>query len=178
MFAAGPDVFVRPQVALALHLVFHELTMNASKYGALTTTSGYVTVDWKVCASIGVNPKVALVWKEQGGPIVRPPVRSGFGSRLIERAIAGIDEVHIAFKETGVHCFMLIDPIAAKATSPTRGRSWRQPYFMAVTRRILFTVIPFTTCNAPSPLGGRSKNKLRFRGAISRIRFFNTRSMA
>jgi two-component sensor histidine kinase len=110
VFAAGPDVTVPPDVALALHLVFHELAMNAIKYGALAAAPGYVTIDWKLCASTtGGNPKVALVWKEQGGPIVRPPVRSGFGSRLIRRAFDGIGEVEIAFKETGVHCFMLID---------------------------------------------------------------------
>jgi len=29
-----------------------------------------------------------LNWREQGGPPVSPPLRKGFGSRLIERALA------------------------------------------------------------------------------------------
>src|SRR4051794_23864750 len=77
VFAAGPEVSAPSKVALVLHLVLHELTMNASKHGALTAASGYVTVDWKVCALNGSQPKLALVWKEQGGPLVRLPIHSG-----------------------------------------------------------------------------------------------------
>lgn len=109
VFSASADVVVRPEVGLALYLVFHELTMNASKYGALTAASGFVTVNWAVSAFGGRQPKLGLVWKEQGGPGVRLPVHSGFGSRLIKSAIGGIGEVEIAFKDTGVNCFMLID---------------------------------------------------------------------
>lgn len=34
------------------------------------------------------KPDLVLVWQESGGPIVKPPTRQGFGSRMIERGLA------------------------------------------------------------------------------------------
>ena len=34
------------------------------------------------------KPDFVLVWQESGGPIVKPPTRQGFGSRMIERGLA------------------------------------------------------------------------------------------
>jgi PAS domain S-box-containing protein len=81
---AGPEVWLRPQAALALALAFNELATNAVKYGALSTPGGGVEVAW------GFSPSgaVEIVWRESGGPEVRPPTRKGFGSRLIERSLA------------------------------------------------------------------------------------------
>src|SRR5262249_38794361 len=41
---AGPDVSFKPQAALSLGLVFHELTTNAVKYGSLSKDKGRLSV--------------------------------------------------------------------------------------------------------------------------------------
>jgi CheY-like chemotaxis protein len=43
-----------------------------------------VTVNWRLADDGGI----ALSWSETGGPPVKPPARLGFGSTLIERALA------------------------------------------------------------------------------------------
>jgi PAS domain S-box-containing protein len=81
---AGPQVWLRPQVALALALAFNELATNAVKYGALSTPGGAVDLAWRS----GESGQVEIVWCEAGGPPVKPPTRKGFGSRLIERSLS------------------------------------------------------------------------------------------
>jgi two-component sensor histidine kinase len=70
-----------------LALALHELATNAAKYGALSSAEGTVDIAWSVAAG-GGEPTVALVWRESGGPAVRPRTREGFGTRLIQRALA------------------------------------------------------------------------------------------
>jgi PAS domain S-box-containing protein len=81
---AGPPVVVRPNAAVTLCLVLHELATNAAKHGALGAPRGKVSVTW---TRTGVPPErspcIELVWAEQGGPRVEPPEKQGFGSRLI-----------------------------------------------------------------------------------------------
>ena len=50
-------------------------------------------------------------WEETGEPAVRPPGRRGFGSRLIERALAhDLDgDVTLEFAATGVVCTLEAD---------------------------------------------------------------------
>jgi PAS domain S-box-containing protein len=77
----GPFVMIRPNAAVTLSLVLHELATNAAKHGALTAPHGQVSVAWTTTAA--QPPCVELVWAEQGGPSVKPPRKRGFGSRLI-----------------------------------------------------------------------------------------------
>ena len=64
-------------------MALHELATNAVKYGALSNSSGHVDIDWRVD-----DQDFMLVWQEHGGPPVTVPTRTGFGSRMIERALA------------------------------------------------------------------------------------------
>jgi two-component sensor histidine kinase len=48
VLAAGPDVELEPSLALALHLVLHELAANAKKYGALSSPLGHVKIGWTI----------------------------------------------------------------------------------------------------------------------------------
>jgi two-component sensor histidine kinase len=107
--ASGPGVDLEPGLALALHLVFHELALNAKKHGSLTSPAGRVTIDWDRLASRGAGQKLAIVWSERGGPEVTYPQRRGFGSRVIKRALDGYGEVQVNFDPTGVTCYILID---------------------------------------------------------------------
>jgi two-component system CheB/CheR fusion protein len=62
----GPPVLLKPRAALILSLVFHELTTNAAKYGALSTAGGRVEVKWTITGD--AVPCLELIWAEQGGP--------------------------------------------------------------------------------------------------------------
>jgi two-component sensor histidine kinase len=79
----GPAVQVRPELALALALCLHELAVNATKHGALSSPSGRLEIAWT-----HGHERVRLLWTESGGPPVSPPQRRGFGSRLLERGLA------------------------------------------------------------------------------------------
>jgi PAS domain S-box-containing protein len=76
----GPDLRIGPNAALALSLALHELGTNAVKYGAFSSLTGSVTINWDL-ASDGLT---AVRWKETGGPWVSAPTRKGFGSRLLD----------------------------------------------------------------------------------------------
>ena len=99
--ASGPDLRLPPKLAVSLALVIHELCTNAAKYGALSTGDGQVEVRWTV--ELG---RLAFEWRERRGPPVRPPARRGFGTKLIERALASEfgGTATIAFDPEGVLC--------------------------------------------------------------------------
>src|SRR2546423_821518 len=44
----GPNVNVKPNAALALGLVMHELTTNAAKHGSLSKSDGRVSINWSI----------------------------------------------------------------------------------------------------------------------------------
>lgn len=88
--AGGPrwrllgDVSLKPNTALTLALIVHELATNAAKYGALSVPAGQVCValEWQ---GFDGDRRLRICWREEGGPAVSPPARKGFGSRLIAR---------------------------------------------------------------------------------------------
>ena len=108
---AGPPVPCGSRAALSLALMAHELATNAVKYGALRVPDGHVTLDWRIDGPDA--PVLALRWQEHGGPRVVPPARRGFGSRLIERGLAGtVDgEVAMHYPPEGAVC-TLTAPLA------------------------------------------------------------------
>lgn len=80
----GVDAMVDDKGATPLALVIHELATNAAKYGALSTSDGYVTVDIS-----DHGAQLELVWKEHGGPkVAGPPTRHGFGTDLAELSVS------------------------------------------------------------------------------------------
>src|SRR6516165_9320602 len=81
---SGPPLTVKSRQALGLSLAIHELATNALKYGALSVTSGRVSITWTSKDHAG-QPKFVFVWQEFGGPPVSEPSGVGFGSRLISR---------------------------------------------------------------------------------------------
>jgi two-component system CheB/CheR fusion protein len=65
-------------------MAVHELSTNAVKYGALSNGEGRITIQWH-----GTPDRLVLGWQESGGPHVEPPTSRGFGTNLIQRAMAG-----------------------------------------------------------------------------------------
>jgi PAS domain S-box-containing protein len=97
----GPTLMVSPKTGVSLAMAVHELTTNAVKYGSLGVTGGSVTVRWEI-----VDGRLRLEWIERGGPPVQQPTRRGFGSRMIERALAAElgGKARIEFNPEGVVC--------------------------------------------------------------------------
>jgi len=81
----GPPVMLKPQAALFLALVIHELSTNAAKYGALSVTGGRVDVAWTIAGDD--PPRLELNWIEHGGPEIHRLPRHGFGTELIQRGV-------------------------------------------------------------------------------------------
>lgn len=79
----GPDLSLEPGVAQMIAIAIHELTTNAAKYGALSTTEGRLGITW----SRSLDGRFLLRWTETGGPSVKTPERRGFGTDVIERAV-------------------------------------------------------------------------------------------
>ncbi|MBK1661263.1 HWE histidine kinase domain-containing protein [Paracraurococcus ruber] len=100
---AARTVAVSPRQAQALVLAFHELATNAVKYGALAVPGGSVSIRCET----GPGRRVRLHWAEAGGPpLAGPPARRGFGTRLLERGLAGDlgaeSEVTLRFAPAGL----------------------------------------------------------------------------
>jgi PAS domain S-box-containing protein len=79
----GPTLMLEPDTAQSMAVAVHELTTNAVKYGALSVATGHIQIEWSRAA----DGSFAFRWTETGGPPVKPPVRRGFGTGLVERLI-------------------------------------------------------------------------------------------
>jgi PAS domain S-box-containing protein len=110
----GPNIWLAPNEAVTLSLVFHELATNAAKFGALSNASGRIEVRWHL--DTDDNPtEVRILWRESDGPKVSPPTAGGFGSRLLERAVAHelSGQTQVDFAEAGV-AYRLRIPLSTK----------------------------------------------------------------
>nr|WP_249810427.1 PAS domain S-box protein [Bradyrhizobium sp. 157] len=111
----GPHVDIDARTALSVTMVLNELLTNATKYGALSSSQGFVAARWTVREDTA-RTLLDFTWQEKGGPLVKPIKRRGFGTRLMERCVerdlAG--EFDLTFEPEGIHCRMLI-PVAGHA---------------------------------------------------------------
>lgn len=82
----GPRLDCNKDAISSIALIFHELTTNSAKYGALHLETGKVDVRWRVDGEM-----LVLQWRESGGPPVLAPARAGFGSRLVQAAVHQVD---------------------------------------------------------------------------------------
>jgi PAS domain S-box-containing protein len=105
---SGPPVRLSPQQAVPMSLVLHELTTNAIKYGALSTAAGRVAITWNLAYDERGARSLTLLWRERGGPLVQPPVRRGFGSRLIDRSFdqSGGGRARLLYEPEGLQCVL------------------------------------------------------------------------
>lgn len=122
----GPELFLTPRAASALSLALHELTVNAMRYGSLSTENGKVEVVWRRTPEGGF----ALEWLETGGPPATAPATKGFGATLIEdvagRELGGSAKIN--YKSGGVTAMIqgaaeaLADapPVEAPEAAPER----------------------------------------------------------
>jgi len=93
---AGQDMPLGSHAALTLSLILHELATNAAKYGALSSSSGRVSLEWTSDEST-----LRIRWRESGGPAAEPPAKTGFGSRLVDRGLGAGCKVERRFDPAG-----------------------------------------------------------------------------
>lgn len=101
----GPPIDLSARQSLALALATNELATNAVKYGALSSDGGTVEISWSIGAPDS-SERFRFRWKEQGGPPVRKPRRRGFGSVLVEKALAQDfhGDVKLVYDRFGLQC--------------------------------------------------------------------------
>jgi hypothetical protein len=94
----GPDVSLDAGVAQNLALVLQEFTTNAIKYGSISSLVGTISIN----SSLGDGRCLDFTWSEQGGSLVRPPERRGFGSQLIGQAFASNSRAATSYQSEGL----------------------------------------------------------------------------
>ncbi|MDP3908590.1 CheR family methyltransferase [Novosphingobium sp.] len=122
---SGDDVVLTSRANLSIALAIHELATNSAKYGALSTDAGHLDVTWHVTGP-SAEQELEILWLETAGPPVVPPVRRGFGTRLIELSLVrGLKAtVNREFLESGVRCRIKV-PLTpeigrVRATNPAK----------------------------------------------------------
>jgi PAS domain S-box-containing protein len=102
----GPSTMLNPELAQAMAIALHELATNAAKYGSLSVAEGYVCVEWAQAA----GRRLVLRWIEAGGPPVKPPTRSGFGTNVMDAMIRDHlrGEVRLDWRAEGLACEIVI----------------------------------------------------------------------
>lgn len=79
----GSTVLLPADKAQTVALALHELATNAAKYGALSSPTGQVRIEWLISRG-----NLILNWSESGGPsIAEKPVSRGFGTKIIDASI-------------------------------------------------------------------------------------------
>lgn len=107
---AGPDLRLSSGAVIAIAMTLNELCTNATKFGALSRAGGSVDIAWTVD---GATQRLSLTWTEKNGPMVEPPTRRSFGTRLIEtlgKQLKGA--VELAYAPSGF-VYALDAPLAA-----------------------------------------------------------------
>lgn len=80
-----PRMGVGEHSATSFAMVIHELATNSVKYGALSCDDGVLDI-----SSTADGPFLNIIWAETGGPkLAHQPELEGFGSKLINRSVAG-----------------------------------------------------------------------------------------
>ena len=116
------DVALKPAVALTLASVLHELVTNAAKYGALSASAGRVTLTASGERAPG-GGELRVTWEEAGGPAVRRPEKTGFGTAMIAQAIGYQHDgmVELDWRPEGLVCRLAL-PLA-EATGAGDGQA-------------------------------------------------------
>lgn len=100
----GPPLVLSAKASQTFGMALHELATNAGKYGALSTPHGRVDIGWEIVRALRGPVRFRITWQEAGGPQVRSPQRTGFGSDVIGAApkMNLGAEVDLDFAPTGV----------------------------------------------------------------------------
>jgi PAS domain S-box-containing protein len=111
----GPSVLLARDAAQTKAVALHELATNAAKYGALSRDEGRVDVMW----SRADDGSLVVRWTESGGPHVYTPSHGGFGTRVINSMLQGVDgKVSFNWRAEGLECRIVL-PTSSLQGPPT-----------------------------------------------------------
>jgi two-component sensor histidine kinase/two-component SAPR family response regulator len=114
----GEAAAIKPSVAQNFALAIHELATNAAKYGALSAPQGKLDVCW----TLGKEALV-LEWTETGGPTSAPPMKTGFGSKVIDASIKRQlnGDIERSWLQDGLRCVVRVpaEHFSPPAAQPT-----------------------------------------------------------
>jgi two-component sensor histidine kinase/DNA-binding response OmpR family regulator len=130
----GPSIIVDSNRAQTISLAVHELATNAAKYGALSEPQGKVDIAWSV-----KDGALVIAWRESDGPVVAPPTRSGFGSKIIHASVAAQRGGGASFewKPEGLQCVLTIPLVSFEAVRSEKQPEPPKPAVYGSTLRIL-----------------------------------------
>ena len=95
----GPDIGITSGAAIALAMTFNELCTNTTKFGALSVPAGRIEITWTTDAE---TQRLQLTWTEKDGPMVQPPTRRSFGTRMMGSLGQQLNgRVQLAYQPTG-----------------------------------------------------------------------------
>lgn len=120
----GPHVELPSEMAVAFGMAVHELATNAAKHGALSITRGHVHVRWTLAATREGHDRLVLHWLERDGPPVDKPGHAGFGTMVLQRALAAQlqGRVDLDYAPDGLHVTVEAE-LPRRAASPLFGAS-------------------------------------------------------
>jgi two-component sensor histidine kinase len=78
---SGPDIRINSGAVIAVAMTLNELCTNATKYGAFSVPKGCVDLHWTIDQQ---TQRLHLTWTEKDGPLIQPPAKRSFGTKLIE----------------------------------------------------------------------------------------------
>lgn len=120
-YTKGPNVLLKAEAGQALSMVLHELITNAAKHGALSTSAGRISVQWRLSEIAMEGSHLVIDWRESEGPTVKPPGRSGYGksviTELIPYELGG--KVDFKFARGGVRCRLEIPAVLTINAEPS-----------------------------------------------------------
>jgi PAS domain S-box-containing protein len=119
----GPDVLLPPACTSIIAMTLHELATNAVKYGALSSNTGQLGVNWKTAR----GNRLLLTWEERAASVQPMPAKrsgGGFGMQLIDKGIRHNlgGETKVEFRPTGLYVEMNVplDPSKETRAKPAR----------------------------------------------------------
>ena len=120
----GPKVLLSSEATQPIAIVLHELVTNASKYGALTTPQGRISVRWNWRRDAHVQGRLLLEWVETGGPRVGIPSQTGYGisaiRSLVPYELGGT--VGLTFEADGLRCSIELPPQCIRSDTEALNR--------------------------------------------------------
>lgn len=101
---SGEDMTITGRAAEAIGMAIYELATNAAKYGALSVEEGRLRISWRVFEGAQGERRFLLEWVERGGPPVKPPKETSFGTIVTQRLLSGATagEVEADYRPEGL----------------------------------------------------------------------------
>jgi two-component sensor histidine kinase len=78
---SGPSFLVTPEAAQTLGMILTELSLDSTRYGALSVAAGKVHLSW----ALNDKRTITISWRETGGPGRHPERDKGYGMSVVER---------------------------------------------------------------------------------------------